>query len=283
MSLRDNSVPVTLTSDGGVVVFDPATRLFFEGVDFKASTRVDATAAPQRHGTYRDPGFKEGGLLAGEARLYGDGVLLHQNRTMLERVLNGCLGGGGVAAWLPPGGPARQYLTDLYLVDYDFKIDGSSYLVSIQLGASKSFSEDETATTQDSAALTETGGGFVVPLVLPITFTESAGGDLTVTNEGSFYSYPVLRAYGPIVNPTIVNQTTGELLTFVGSIASGDYWEVDLHAQSVKLNGTQTVRALNVAASSWFACGFGTTQLQLAGSGFTAQTLLRAYMRSAYG
>lgn len=283
MSLRDNSIPVTLEAPGGVAVFDPATRVFFEDVNFKATTRTDVSVAPQRHGSYRDPGYKEGGLLTGEVRVYGDGALLHQNRVMLERALNSCLAGGGVMSWLPQGSNTRQRLADLYLDDYDFKIDGSSYIVSVQMGCPKAFSEDETATVVDSAALTETGGGFVIPLTIPVTISASSGGDLTVTNEGSFYAYPVLRAYGPIIDPSIINQTTDERLNFTGSIASGDYWEIDLHAQTVKLNGTTSVTALDVSTSTWFNCGFGATALQLSGSGFTSQTFLRAYMRSAFG
>lgn len=283
MSLRDNSIPVTFTTDGGVVVFDHTTRCYFEQVNFKAATRAEVTAAPQRHGSYRDPGYKEGGLLTGEVRLYGDGALLHQNRTMLERALNACLDGGGVMTWLPQGSSTRQRLDDLYLDDYDFKGDGSSLIASIQLGCDKAFSEDADATVVDSAALTETGGGFTIPLTIPFTLTASSGGDLSVTNTGSFYAYPVLRAYGPIVDPHVINQTTGERLVFEGSISSGDYWEIDMHAQTVKLNGVQSITALDVAASTWWKCGFGTSALQLAGSGFTAQTFLRAYMRSAYG
>ena len=283
MSLRDNSIPVRFDTAGGIVTFDPNTRCYFEAVNFKAAMRSDVTAAPQRHGSYRDPGYKEGGLLTGDVRLYGDGPLLHQNRVMLERALNSCMDGGGVMSWLPQGTNTRQRLDDLYLDDYDFKIDGSSYLVSISLGCDKAFSEDETATTTDSAALTETGGGFVIPLTIPVTISASSGGDLTVTNVGSFYAYPVLRAYGPLIDPSIINQTTGERLNFEGSIASGDYWEIDLHAQTVKLNGTTSITALDVSTSTWFHCGFGATALQLSGSGFTSQTFLRAYMRSAFG
>lgn len=286
--MRDNSVPYTLSGPGGVVVFDPVdpnSRMWVEDCTFNSGIRSEISDRPQAHGSYIDPGFKGGGVWASTVRIIGGGLTLETQRTRVVKVLNSLLGdsGGGTLRWCNQGSSTPQRLSNVRLLDENFKIDGGTLLAMMQLGSEKPFAEDETAVLADSAPLTASGGGFTIPLVVPFTLTPSSGGNLTVTNNGDFYAYPVLRIYGPIVAPRLTNVTLVKSLVWTGSIADGDYWEVDLFAKTVKLNGVTSVTSMDVASSDWFKCGIGDTILQLFGYNYSTSTFLRAYMRSSWG
>lgn len=51
-----------------------------------------------------------------------------------------------------------------------------------------------------------------------------------VIYPGTAPAYPVIRIYGPVTQPVVENQTTGEQIAFKDSvtIADGDYYEIDL-------------------------------------------------------
>lgn len=162
------------------------------------------------------------------------------------------------------------------------KDDNGTWLTHLQLITEKPFAENETAIVYDSDALDTEGGGFVIPFEIPFTFTGSSGGSVTITNTGDFYMFPVFRLYGPLSSPQLVNVTTGKRLAWTGSIADGDYWEVDLFDKTVLLNGVERILSLDIEQSDWFACGVGDTEIQLSGTGSTSSTLLQAYVRSSW-
>ncbi len=287
--MRDNSLEYTFTAPGGNFTFTrlaAITRL--KDISFHAGVRSDITSLPLGHGGRFDPGYKEHGVLSVvlKARSLGSAANLEANRTSLVKAVNSCMGSGGGASmtWTNQGSATVLKLSDLYLLDESFMISQDAWDVHLLFGCPKPFAEDNTSTDSDSIALTVGGGGFVIPLTIPFTLTESGGGTLTATHSGDFpYAYPVLRVYGPITNPVVINQTTAQRLVFSGSIAAGEFWEIKLFERTVKLGGTTSVRALTTSQSDWFACALGANTLQLAGSGYTASTLLRCYMRSAWG
>ncbi len=50
----------------------------------------------------------------------------------------------------------------------------------------------------------------------------------TISYDGDYATYPVITIAGPISNPVITNQTTGETLSFFGgAIADGESWTID--------------------------------------------------------
>lgn len=74
------------------------------------------------------------------------------------------------------------------------------------------------------------GGSFVVPVPVPTAVGASTIDAYAAVNyAGSARTYPVIRVTGPITNPIIENETTGDVLDFTGIIiASGNYYEIDL-------------------------------------------------------
>ena len=48
-----------------------------------------------------------------------------------------------------------------------------------------------------------------------------------VVNEGNFEARPYFELYGPMINPTIINEANGSIVQFNGTIPSGEIWVVD--------------------------------------------------------
>lgn len=283
--MRDNTLSYTLTTpDGDVLTLAYASNVWAADCEFQAGVRAERSERSQRHGSNLDAGLKSGGVWSATLNVLGSGATLEANRTAVLAALNGMLAGGGSLAFTNQGATTPLSLTGLYLLeDPAFKINGSTWSVQVMLGSERPFAEDASATTIDSAALSAEGSGFAVPLTIPFTLVASSGGEVAVNHVGDFpRAYPLLQVWGPITDPMVFNQTTGESLVFTGSIGAGDYWEIDLFERTVKLNGSSPVRALDVAVSEWWAVKRGVNTLQVAGAGFSNQTKLRALMRSAW-
>jgi hypothetical protein len=77
------------------------------------------------------------------------------------------------------------------------------------------------------------GGGsdtFTVPMSVPHGVGASTIDSIEVMqNDGTWITYPMIRVTGPITNPVIENETTGEILDFTGfTISAGEYYDIDL-------------------------------------------------------
>lgn len=283
--MRDNTLAYTLVTPGGTAVGEstPTSTMWVEECNFHADTIMDRNGRPQAYGSSQMPGTKDGGVWSSTWRLIGNGATIAANEILLTRALHSLIRGTGTLQWTTKLGSAQR-LPGLQLLADDSKIDGTSKVWQIQLAAERPAAEDLNATVINSVPLTDGGGGFTIPLTIPFTLVGSSGGTLQVENVGNFDAWPVLRAYGPIDNPRITNLSTGESLVFNGSIAAGDYWEIDLFAQTVLLNGVIPVNAINDALSDWFSIGItGPVTLQYSGNNYSTSTLLRAYMRSGWG
>ena len=288
--MRDNSVEYTFTTPGGVFTFTrvdgAVTRL--KDIAFNAQVRARISDRTQKHGARIRKPFKSGGTLNVTLQTRpenGSAAAVEASRSSLVRCVNSLMLGDGTLEWTNRGAVDPIVLSGLSLPsDLASSIQNAGWMWNLQLASSKPFAEDATATVVDSAPLSAGGGGFTIPLSIPFTITASAGGDLEVNHVGDFpEAYPVLQAFGPLTNPILINQLTGERLVFDGSIAAGDYWEIDLWERTVTLNGSTPIRALRASQSTWWSVQLGVNPLQLAGSGYTSATKLRANMKSSWG
>lgn len=67
------------------------------------------------------------------------------------------------------------------------------------------------------------------PVVYPRTYgTANINATTTYTYDGTWLSYPVITATGPITGLVITNNTTGQVITTTGSIAAGRTYTYDL-------------------------------------------------------
>jgi len=125
--------------------------------------------------------------------------------------------------------------------------------------------------TQASAA-----AGLAPPLTPP--FTLPAGAPpmaVACTNAGSFETRPTVTITGPITAPAVVNQTTGQAVSFTGmTLAASDQLVVDLSAKQTYLNGVYRTADIG---SSWWVLQPGTTTVQVTGTGATGSTMTVAW------
>jgi Siphovirus-type tail component, C-terminal domain len=128
-------------------------------------------------------------------------------------------------------------------------------------------------------------GGLAFPLDFPLDFDVADGSaQLSVVNEGTISTPPSFTITGPVTNPTIDNDTTGEsIYTQELALASGDILTLDVATRTVLLAGTTSRPDLiDVSRTDWFYLATGTNLLRLRGSGMSAgETGLSVTFRSA--
>jgi hypothetical protein len=110
----------------------------------------------------------------------------------------------------------------------------------------------------------------------------SSGAATIVQNNGWATTYPTITLNGPIVNPTIGNQTTGNFITITGSYSNTNTIFIDLDSKYVTVDGVPA-RNLITGTSTWFGAVPGANQFYLTGTGTVAGTTAATVSwRSAY-
>ena len=300
--MYESGLTYTLTTvNGYTITFNPTpfsstsgVFLHYDGIQTSSGFDTEVTGRPQANGSFMDAGWKRGLTIAINAYLmYGTASARQTGQDNVIKALNDMTGQTAdstgtyaTLSWTSQDGLTAKTIYRLQLLEpYSIQYEAGT-LKSFQclLGTEYPYAQGASA-NNDTTALTATGGGFTVPLTIPtLTFTASGGGQVTVTNSGTTTAYPKMRVYGPITSPIVYNSTLGKYISFTGTIASGDYWEIDLFEKTVKLNGsTSMASSLDIANTQWFGLGVGNTTLQLSGSSYDSNTKLRVIMYSTWG
>ncbi|MGE0138663.1 MAG: hypothetical protein AB7R77_12650 [Ilumatobacteraceae bacterium] len=139
------------------------------------------------------------------------------------------------------------------------------------------------ASTTDAALTLATvaGTGMTFPLTFDLSFGGAlSGGIVTATNAGLFATPWVATLNGDLVNPTLENVTTGEILSFTGTLNAGETLVIDQAARTVLLNGTSSRYSWVDVGSTFFDLEPGDNQIRLAadsGSGSGTLTYRSAW------
>lgn len=112
--------------------------------------------------------------------------------------------------------------------------------------------------------------------------TPGASGVFSLSNTGTADSWPVWTLTGPLTNPTIINNNTGQQIAYSGSIASGSTLVITTSpmGRSVLLNGND-VRS-NLTYAQWFSVAAGGTVSITLGAGSTDTGLLTGTVYPAW-
>jgi hypothetical protein len=129
---------------------------------------------------------------------------------------------------------------------------------------------------QATATQAAAAAGLAPPLTPPLTLPAGAPAmAVSCTNAGSFETRPIVSITGPITAPAVVNQTTGQVVSFSGmTLAATDVLAVDFLGKSALLNGVY--RPADVS-SSWWLMPPGTTGIRVTGTGSTGSTMTVAW------
>lgn len=126
------------------------------------------------------------------------------------------------------------------------------------------------------------GGGAIVPFVVPVTLAASSGSSKTVTNAGTVEAWPTITFAGPLTNPVLSNTTVGFYFGLTQTLASGDVVVASMRDHTCVLN-TSTNNIANKKVNSewwWLAPGANTVTLGTSNSSDAGSVLLS--WRSAY-
>ena len=104
------------------------------------------------------------------------------------------------------------------------------------------------------------GGGFILPVILPIIFGGGVG-DEQIINGGTEVVYPVIKIYGAASNPTITAIDTGEKFGFDLNIFTGDVVEIDMYNRTATLNG-DSIMSYRSDDSTWWGLQPGTNMVR---------------------
>lgn len=115
--------------------------------------------------------------------------------------------------------------------------------------------------------------GFEFDLEFDLDFggsTPSSNGVL-VTNAGVMPVWPKVQMYGPMTNPTLLNDRTGEALVFDGlTISSSDWVLVDFAAKTIRNStGTSYYDTLDFPSSTWWKLHPGENRIFVVPDSFT--------------
>lgn len=132
---------------------------------------------------------------------------------------------------------------------------------AIDLLATRAVIESYTQHSQVINPLTR--GGFILPAILPVVFSEGTGGKATLNNAGDATAYPIITLAGPLTNPRITNLTTGEFIALTISLTDGESIEIDMLERTVVQGGVTNQLSTVSNDSSFFGLQPGDNSLQL--------------------
>lgn len=108
-----------------------------------------------------------------------------------------------------------------------------------------------------------TGGGFILPVVLPIVSSAAVGGVVTVTNVGQATTLPTITLTGLLTQPALYNQTTGKSMQLSYTINSGDTVVIDMYNKTITLNGSSSLLSTKTSSSDWWGVQPGANQISI--------------------
>lgn len=113
----------------------------------------------------------------------------------------------------------------------------------------------------------------------------ATSGVLQFVLGGNRPSYGKFLIHGPVENPTILNETTGQLMRFDIKLEPGDFLEIGLRYHTVRLNGATDRRNVLKGARIWFPFMPGNNTFRFGGTQYIAgppDASLVALYRPAY-
>lgn len=131
---------------------------------------------------------------------------------------------------------------------------------------------------------TSTGaGGLSFSLGFALAFGAGGSATLNAVNEGNIDTPPTFTITGPVTNPVITNETTGQAIYTTGlGLSTGETLTIDVEARQARLGTTPRPDLIDSALTTWFELAPGTNALRMTGTGMSATlTELAVSWRSA--
>lgn len=239
----------------------------------------------RRHGAYAGDDFLAARTIQLDFSIYADSVEEMQSR--MDEFLQAFVVGveaplvfqlPGVAGGVPARVWARTKRRSV-MMDLEYKYGVAKASVQMVATDPRIYTDQQQS---DNTGLLVVSGGATFPLTFPLSFgTVGSGGSMLLNNTGTFAAPVLFKIDGPVTDPVITNDTTGDVISFTGTIASGSYYLVDTAARSVLLNGTASRYNTLDASAVWFDLAPGINSISFDAASYEADALLSATWRSA--
>jgi hypothetical protein len=125
-------------------------------------------------------------------------------------------------------------------------------------------------------------GGVTFPLTFPITFGASSGGSATATNAGNAAVFPTITIAGPVVNPVVSNDATGESLRLNITLLAGDVLTINTCRRTILLGQTNKMSS-KIAGSVFWSLPPGDNPLRFAADTYNTGTATVAWRSGVLG
>ena len=253
-----------------------------DGWNGSPDVRLTTVDRPQDHGQFDGPTFFGSRTIT----LAGSAIALDRTTALLARDIVASI------CWDPsqlytlqvtePGRPTRQADVRLNAATKVSGVNEVAFDWQIQLKAPDPRRYDATETVITLYPPTGAVGGVTVPFTVPLVLSTTGLSTSTATavNAGTVATRPVVTLTGPLVDPQIANLTAGKTLSFVLTIASGDYVTVDFDRRTVLLNGTASRSSALTSTAAWWELPPGSSDLQVTAGGGDGSVEIR--YRSAW-
>lgn len=285
-------VPYTLTGpDGAQAVFNDTTSPFYAGVLVpeecsgldSAETRESAAERTEQDGAIQGSNWygKRPVILAGELR--GGGTVLRNEAAARVMRASNAMRRDATLVWTPDGGEqvfvkGRRAQPTRITGNWNKK-----FQIAVMAADPRIYSTTLTTGTVTAAAASEAGRSY--NRVFNYTYgATTPNATLFVTNNGWGESPPIVRIWGPGINPSLINNTTGQAMNLTYTLTSAEeYLELDFFNRTIKLMGTSNrYSAMNFATSEWWYLQPDQNEIRLAYSSFGAGAKMEIFYRDAW-
>lgn len=275
-------------SDNGIVL--NTDSLSFPFVDI---TRVAGLAnAPYRiterdhegtDGGYIDADFEKGRNIVLEGFVYADASTMESYLDSLKANY------APVSSVIPfyllaPGTNERLLFVKSLGLEYDWDTSRRIGIAEVQI---RMFAEDPRiyeSTLMDIdielGGMTTEGFGFNLGFNFGFGSTSQTGEGENLFNSGNRSTPAIITFFGPVTNPEIRNDTTGNALRFIINVDTSETLVVDLANHTVRLNGTSN-RRNTLLSPDWFMLQPGDNFIRYH-AGSSAPSIMNVQYRSAW-
>ena len=130
------------------------------------------------------------------------------------------------------------------------------------------------------------GGGMPIPMPIPMDMSAGGSVETAINNAGDTGAFPFITIRGPIEDPTISNQTTGDSMSIDYTLtSSAERIEIDVETRTVLYFATDISAGVNIRdkfSGDWFEIASGTNSIKLVVADTTDTGYIIISWRDAY-
>jgi hypothetical protein len=147
---------------------------------------------------------------------------------------------------------------------------------------------DDSSTTKLYSSVTSLGRAYNRVYTLAYTSSIDSSGSIiaansfVVENRGNYLANPTFRIVGPVTDPVVVNYTNGASFAIDGTIAEGDYFDIDMNAHTMVDSLGNNKFSLLEQGSDWITLEPGSNTFTIASTSFSGSAAVTISFTSTW-